>query len=240
MLSLWALLVAIAGCGTSSSPGPAEGATVSFSTSYEDALHAITDLGLQPAASVCGSGIGDYGSNGTVYRGPWWQPVGAEIAFDAENGTVVVWPTPLAALNWPDRLRSAPGATIDTIYLQGTPFNCPGREVEGTPPPGASKFVAPDQLDVYGRLAFASQSQRYEAALSAVTNLGLRLADPCYEQAKARGTAPTWHSMGQEGSFANTTALVVAPTAAASANWQAQARALPGALALDAPYTPPC
>ncbi|HEY7782053.1 MAG TPA: hypothetical protein VIC85_17825 [Ktedonobacterales bacterium] len=192
--------------------GPPEGATVRFSTPYADALRAVTDLGLQPAASVCGSDIGDYGSAAVVYRGPWWQPVGAEEAFAARDGTLVVRPTPLAAPDWSDRLRGVAGATVLTVYPANTPFNCPPRDVEGTPPPGASKVIAADQVDVAARVTFARPAVDYGAALNAVTDLGLRLADPCYERAKGRGTAPSWHPMGQEATFASAGTLVVAPT----------------------------
>jgi hypothetical protein len=213
---------------------------VTFSSSYTDAVRAITDLGLVPAASVRGSAIGDYESGGAVYRGPWWQPVGADVAFTTENGTLVVFPTPLAAPNWPDRLRGLPGATVDTLYTRYTPFNGPPHTVRGTPPPGASKLIAPDQLDVTARMIFARPSVDYDSAVDAVTDLGLRLADPCYELAKSRGPAPTWHPMGQEGSYASGGALAVAPTSVAAANWQDQPWALPSVTTLDIPFAPSC
>jgi hypothetical protein len=229
------LLVAITSCGGSSSAGPAEGAAVTFSSSYRATLRAVTDLGLVPAASVCGSAIAYQGASGS-----WWQPVGAETAYNADGGTLVLLPTPLAAPDWPDRL-SGIGAHNITIYPYNTPFNCaPPRTVPGTPPPGASRFVAADQLNVYAQIVFAGASATYNTALDAVTNLGLRLADPCYEQALARGAAPAWHATGQESGFAGAGILVVAPTFAAAANWQDRAHALISVTSLGAPFTAQC
>lgn len=233
-------LIAVAGCGSSTAPRPAEGASVQFSSSYADALIAVTDLGLQPAASVCGTTIDAYTSAGVADRGPWWQPVGAEAAFAAQNGTIVVWPTALAAPDWPNRLRGVAGATVLTVYPANTPFNCPPRDVAGTPAPGASKLIAADQLDVTARVTFTRSTDDYGAALNAVTDLGLRLADPCYEAAKAHGTAPNWHPMGQEGSYASAGTLVVAPTATAPVDWQDRVRALAGVASLEVPYSPSC
>jgi hypothetical protein len=229
------VLAAIVGCGTSGSQVLAEGASVTFSTTYQAALRAITDLGLVPAASVCGSGVRYQTASGT-----WWQRVGAEAEFNANGGELVLWPTPVAAPNWPDRLTGI-GAFNITFYARNTPFNCPSpRIVSGAPPTDASQFVAADQLGTYAQITFDSASESYDAGLGDVTDLGLRLADPCYEQAQTHGTTSSWHAMGQETAFADAGALVVAPTVAASADWQDQIQALSGVVSTEVPFTAQC
>lgn len=229
------IIVALVACGTSSTQGPAEGASATFSVTYSVALRAITDLGLVPAASVCGSGIRYESASGT-----WWQPVGAEAAFDTSGGQIVLWPTPLAAPDWPNRLSSV-GAHLITIYPHDTPFNCPSpRTLQGAPPADASHFVTADQLGTYAHVTFSSGAETYDAALNAVTDLGLRLADPCYERAQARGAVPAWHTMGQESGYAGSAALVVAPTSQASANWQNQIQALAGVVSTQVPFSAQC
>jgi hypothetical protein len=218
-------------------------AEVNFSlTSYADALRTVTDLGLRPSGSVCGSGFHSYVNGTQAWRGPWWQPVGVEAAFD-QRGGFVVRATPAAAPDWLDRLRSTFGAHIQTVYTTMTPANCPARDAEATPPADAVRYVPREQVDTALRVTFvrsARSAPGYETALKSVSELGLRLADPCSEQARAQGSAPTWHAMGQEAAFARDGALVLAVGPEASEQWLAQAAAMNGALGVDAPYTTAC
>jgi hypothetical protein len=215
--------------------------TFSF-TSYTDALRAVTDLGLRPSGSVCGSGFHNYVSGTQAWRGPWWQPVGVEAAFD-QRGGFVVRATPAAASDWLDRLRSTLGAHIQTVYTTMTPANCPARIAEGTPPADAVRSVPREQVDSVLHVTFARSARSapgYETALKSVSELGLRLADLCYEQARAQGKAPAWHTIGQEAAFARDGALVLAVGPEASEQWRAQAAAMNGVLGVDAPYATAC
>lgn len=146
-----------------------------------------------------------------------------------------VAPTPLAAPDWPTRLAAVPGVRrIHTL-----PFvSCPPAAaiITGIPPPDASLDLTANQIATYVRITFARPTDQYDAALDAMSNLGLRLADPCYEQAQPA----SWHAMGQEHPFASSHSLVVAPTLLTSRRWQDQVRATPGVVAIDAPFATRC
>ena len=89
------------------------------------------------------------------------------------------------------------------------------------------------------RVTFADTAQ-YAIALDAINALGFRLGDPCYEQARARGTKPTWHSMGQADSFTKTRMLVLATTAFNATNWAKQLEAVAGVVKVEAPFKMAC
>jgi hypothetical protein len=241
LLLLCLVLLSATACGGVSRPqGTPWGAEVAFFfTSYAEALRAVTDLGLQPSAAVCGSGFGSYANGTQEFRGPWWQPVGVEDSFD-QSGGFLVRSTPAAASDWLDRLQGVRGARVDIVYTNYTPINCPDRTVEGTPPPDAARYVPREQVGTTLRVAFARPAVGYDGALNALTELGLRLADPCYEQARAAGKMPSWHAMGQEMAFARDGTLVVAVGPEASERWREQVSARPDTLELDTPFTPAC
>ena len=72
--------------------------------------------------------------------------------------------------------------------------------------------------------------------LDVLNTLGFRLADPCYEQARARGTKPTWHSMGQADSFTRTRTLLLATTAFNATDWAKQLETVAGVAKVEAPF----
>ena len=188
-------------------PPPVYWAVVQFnpSVSYVEALRAITDLGLTTAVSC-------------TLPGMVWQPV-SEKAF---YPVLLVVATPAAPLGW-----MAPLAKIRGVQnVQPNPvYNCPLFD----PTPTAANLPAylPDSAPrTVARLTFAAGTS-YDDALGAILNLGLRLADPCYERLPA-GAPVAWHPMGQEAAFAQQHSLLVATTALSSTLWQQQARAAPG------------
>jgi hypothetical protein len=89
----------------------------------------------------------------------------------------------------------------------------------------------------YARISFANSvfvAFTYDTALYEITNLGLRLADPCFETGAVMNShgsaqAPV-DQQGQEAGYARTHALVVATTLAASSQWRSQSRAMGGAM----------
>ncbi len=108
------------------------------------------------------------------------------------------------------------------------------------PPADAARYVPIEQVDSTLRVTFAQPVIGYDAALAAVIELGLQLADPCYEQARAQGKAPVWHAMGQEDILARDGALVLAVGPEASEQWRTQAAAMSGVLGVDAPFVATC
>lgn len=85
-----------------------------------------------------------------------------------------------------------------------------------------------------------SVSVSYATALQEVTDLGLRLSNPCYEAAQERAARPAWSPMGQEHLFASQHQLVVASIPATRENWLQQVRALPGVTTIQAPILSSC
>lgn len=241
--SSWATVVAHAKhrvCGTSA-PGDSVPANptaqertgpvwVAFGpgATYATALREVTDLGLQPSGAFCPSGVAN-GANWTR-----WTPIQAAAEF-AQLSDLIVQPTPLAPSDWLTRLQAASQVSAVRINLV---TNCPAYGSE-TPVSGALLTLGPHVPASYARLTFAP-GVSYDAALQAISALGLRLANPCYERASAGGAPPLWQPAGQEADFAGSHTLLVAPGPAASTQWQAQARATTGVTAADAPYVAAC
>ena len=73
-----------------------------------------------------------------------------------------------------------------------------------------------------------SSATIYDTALKGIDGLGFRLAAPCYEQARARGAKPTWQSMNQAETFANSHSLILATTKENATIWLQQLLALSG------------
>ncbi len=114
-------------------------------------------------------------------------------------------------------------------------MSCPAYQVgqKFNPP-----HISPGQVGTYLRVIFSSGN--YDAALNAINNLGFRVANPCYEQARARGSKPAWSLMGQEDSFAQAYTLVLATTNNNAATWQSQLRSLHGVTKVEAPFKASC
>jgi hypothetical protein len=136
---------------------------------------------------------------------------------------------PLVASDWADRLRRAQ-EVHDVQPVEGS-HPCTAARFSLTPPAAdEDDGLPPDQVGAYTRLDFAA-GVSYAMALDETTNLGLRLADPCYERAVGRGQSPAWDPVGQDATFASGQTFIVATTALASTRWRerAQARAGSGA-----------
>lgn len=71
-------------------------------------------------------------------------------------------------------------------------------------------------------------SVSYDQAVAAISDLGLRLADVCYELHQSQGQRPAWRAMGQEQAYQASGSLIVAPTTDASEHWQDQVKSLAG------------
>jgi hypothetical protein len=141
---------------------------------------------------------------------------------------LLVSPTLLAPEGWLDRVRSLAGFSMaqtdvvtncPAILSPSPPFTVPG------PPEALITFAAPTT---------------YTAALEAMANLGVRLADPCYEALLRAGARPSWHLMGQESAFADGYVLVVASTLLAPGDWLKRTRALPAVHSIQTPVVSHC
>ncbi len=97
--------------------------------------------------------------------------------------------------------------------------------------------------DLYTQVTFAAGVE-YAQALYEISNLGLRLADPCYEEALAFRPPPTWpawHPMSQRAPFSGSQRLVVAPgVQVSSTTWTDQLHALTDVRGVTTPYAPSC
>jgi hypothetical protein len=193
--------------------------------SYSTALRTITDLGLELADLPCPNGTEFIA--GTPTRWQIWSPLAHPDDFTG-NAAFIAFATPLAPTDWLHAIVAAPGVKDVRTDLS---YNCPA-DVLATPPSGTLLTLGVSQPPAYARLIFGA-GVSYDAALLAVSNLGLRLADPCREQVLAAGHGYPWQPAGQESAYAATHALMLASSEAASAQWQTQARALSGVTAVE-------
>ncbi len=107
------------------------------------------------------------------------------------------------------------------------------------PKAGASPTLLTTDDTTYARISFSDaflHSVTYDTALYEIVNLGLRLADPCYETGIGTNfrvnPSASIDQQGQEGGYAKTHSLIVATTLASSTQWQSQARAIGGVTGL--------
>lgn len=243
------ILLASSGCGNGAT-GKRGGvpylppAFVDFASSvpYEQALQIITNLGLQP------------GFDCTI-----WQPMGQRETFSQTHHLFVMEGYLSAANDWLGRLQKTPGVVKVTNgfrVIAGTtpsaaqtanglkPYTCPVGEqaaAEGGPlPPGAILTLTSAQAGDYAQITFTAPTS-YDSALYDVSNVGLPLADPCYEQELEQGGSPAWHPQGQESSFATTHTLTMRTNKGVTSSlWQQQLRAISDIAAIKTPLTPQC
>jgi hypothetical protein len=179
----------------------------SSASSYADVLTEVTSLGLRLAGNPCVEGnLAD----GAVQSADQRAATAQEDNF-AELHLLLVAPTVLAPPDWAARLASLPGVTdVNTSAV----WNCPAM-VDGSLLDRLRSAPPRDQPTV---LHFANDVA-YGDALRAASDLGLRLADPCYEAALANGDQPTWRPANQQAAYAASGDLIVAPTILTPSDW---------------------
>jgi hypothetical protein len=219
--------------------GPADpyGAYVDFvpSVSYAAALRTITSLGLQTALpGRCFEGFTSSVA-ASLPQHVQWFPSGWQNMPWGHRLWVVS--TPVAAPYWLDRLRHASGVAAVQSGA-GLQFNCPDDPFVTSP--DQAGFLNADQAGTYVRLTFAAPLVSYDDALATIDNLGLRLAEPCYEGGVAHAIPWLWHPMDQSASFAARHVLVVATTLYASTTWRDQLQATHGVATVQAPAATSC
>lgn len=212
------------------------------SVSYADALREMTYLGVQPAV-FCGypSAV----DAGQVIKSKW-LPAGQRDRFQQEHHMWVV-KTITASPDWL-KLYRLPGFHTASSSQN---FGCSdGHANAGPPPPQGAPDVLTlnpadnqviKQIGIYAHVTFAAGVD-YDTALYDVSNLGLRLANPCYERSLLPHQHPEqWQPMGQEIAFGNSHGLVVAPVPLVSAvTWRDQVRTLPNVASAETAYHPVC
>ena len=126
-------------------------------------------------------------ADGSAILGSVWLPAGQRARFQQEHRMFVVQ-TIAHAPDWATKIYALPGAHRDPS-TQSIPCT-DGQPVGAQSPPssGAPNVLTTDrvgnQTGTYVYVTFLS-GVNYDAALYDVSNLGLRLADPCYEYALA-------------------------------------------------------
>ena len=196
---------------------PIYGAYVQFSAavSFQQAIQLITDLGLQtiPLCAI------------------QWKPMSSAADF-ANGHSLIVAATVNSAPLWFNRLQAMPGVT--SLQAAG-PHSCPMMRYD----PNALRFLGPDAPVTYVKVTFSSGTS-YDAAMGAVNNLGFRLANPCYEQARARGDKPAWNTAGEESAFGSSHTLLLATTAYNATAWLSQLKTVAGVTKIDEPLKVTC
>ncbi len=181
--------------------------TFTPSTSYQQALRVVTNLGLQTFADCAFS----------------WKPQGNKDIYQQHLLTVAA--TVASAPLWLARLKTAPG--VQNVQ-EGGPHSCPAIGATNSP-----AHLDAAKAGTFIRVTFANTIQSYDDALFAVDDLGFRLAAPCYEQGRAEGKKPSWNDMGQLDSFGKTHALLLATTSFNATTWADQLKATAGVVHIE-------
>jgi len=163
-------------------------------------------------------------SSNPIYGAFQWKPQGSSVDFSAYHQLVVTATVNSAPL-WFNRLQATPGIT--EVQADG-PHSCPMMRYD----PKALNRLKPDAPVTYVKATF-SNSISYDTALDAVNNLGFRLANPCYEKARAGGDKPAWKTAGQENVFGSSHTLLLATTGFNATTWQQQLKSLAGVTKVD-------
>ncbi len=182
---------------------PVFSALVTFSktTTYDQAIRIVSDLGLKTFADCRSEWVPEDGKH--YYASDRLFPVAA---------------TTNSAPLWLDRLKVTPGVT------QAVAEGVHGCTLDAG---GPIRRLSESQADTYLQVSFASGTA-YLKAWESLNALGFRLADPCYEKARGQGNKPTWQPMGEEGSFAQTHTFILATTEFNATTWRQQLQSVTG------------
>ncbi len=187
--------------------------TFASSVSYQQALKIIADLGLQLSA-FCPS---------------MWKPQLSGDIFS--DHSLWVFASVNSAPLWLNRLKATTG--VQDAQAVGA-HSCPMARLDDS-----FYRLHLQQSGTFVQVTFAP-TVSYGDALEAVSNLWFRMADPCYEQARAQGAKPTWYPQGQADTFAKTHSFVVATTGLNSIHWSDQLHATAGVVKVDASLKMTC
>jgi outer membrane protein assembly factor BamB len=179
---------------------PVYSASVTFksSTPYDSAIQLVSDLGLKTFAEC---------------RFTWVAQDDRDLYASAHVLTVAA--NTNSAPLWLERLQAMP--EITQVQSDDGPRSCPNNPINAQ----SVQRLPENQAGTYVQVSFVS-GPAYLKAWESLNALGFRVADPCYEQARAQGHKPAWHSMSQEESFAQKHNLVLATTPFNAITWRQQ------------------
>lgn len=208
--------------------------TVTFtsSTTYNQALEIVTNIGFQPGRLCSTTQL----TPDVQSRIRLWQPMGQRETFLQVHHLTIVQSL-YTPSDWLQRLHTS--TSVLTISSLETTFpSCLPSEISTSTP--TSKAVTPltgAEPTQYAQIIFDAPPNDYNVALYTVSNLGLLLADPCYEQTLNQAnertvqypwdTNPSWHPMSQKTEFNSNHMLVVETVPLITSSiWQSQLRTL--------------
>ncbi len=251
--------LALASCGTAP-PSPGRAGPSFFSSrvtftptiTYATALRDVTDLDTIPGLNCTAY------QGGTGLREPW-EPMGQRTAYARTHQLFVFQGGREMPTDWTARLANtgivAGGVNgiqqAWPLYVGEYPTSAPTEVTYACPPgvPSADAASVPlvmsnadvDAAGAYARITFDGPLANYDAALALVSNLGLRLADPCLESKGYPIPSNEWRTAGQEVPFASTHTLVVGTVRAMTSTWWLrQLRTTPGVGSTTSPFQPTC
>jgi outer membrane protein assembly factor BamB len=196
---------------------PVYQAVVTFAPtlSYQQALEMVTNLGLKTFVQCHAE----------------WVAGDEHDAFAGEHALLVAATVNSAPL-WLGRLKATQGVT--DVQARDGVIPC-----LAFPPGNGPQYLPPEQAGAVVLVTFTSAIS-YATALDSLNALGFRMADSCYEQARAQGQKPTWHPMGEADAFARTHALVLATTQYNAVTWAEQVKRVAGFASMDVSYQATC
>lgn len=238
--------------------------TFAPTVSYAQALRVVTNLGLQPALPCLPVTPTTINGKEIDLETLWQPAGQQQLFQQEHGLVVIQTPLAVEqqsiSRSWLDELKyfssvvtalhdAAPASTVNgdpvtslvpqvflnSVATNGVRYTCPPAMLPSEVTPTTPVLLTDNALPIgtYAQVSF-SRTTSYDSALSEVTNLGLRLADPCYEATIDSSSATTAASQpGQEGSFAKTNRLIVAVTRVTSMLWQGQTSALAGVVSVE-------
>jgi hypothetical protein len=239
--------------------GAAPSAAVSFtaSTSYATALRLITGLGLQ-LQQPCQ--VAQTDAQGKIIAALAWSPVGQKEYFKATQSTsthgtigktptvtvetilpeLSVYTTAIAPADWLARLHASTNVSSINAHVA---FSCPSigftrSSADSPTQPARITSIAPKKAGTDVLVTFAANGMSYDDALYIASNMGFRLAAPCYEQEV--GKPADWHPMGQQDTFARSHTLTLATTDMSPTDWVTRITHTAGVAKVDASYKAHC
>lgn len=237
LLSLLSLAACAGGIGQLGDANSQKGTLVQVqfdpSTPYGEAIRELNEVGLRitlPCRNVVALPAGA--------TGQWvrWEAVEQQTNYDPTDPRLWVTATPTAPPDWSQRVEHLPAVQKILPPASGS---CPNHLADATPEPNVAYYIADAHVGEIWRIGFAA-GVSYDATIASVNGIGIRLADPCYEQARSHGKSPAWHDMGQQDAFDRSHSLVIALTADTSTLWQQQVGSIPGAKPPVDPVSPAC
>jgi hypothetical protein len=181
-------------------------ATFTKGTTFQAALRLVTDMGLLPIAP-CRENTE---TTPTVGDQLPWKPQSQGDTFLIAH-QLVLSPTVLTPRGWYSQIITIPSVQFT---IKDPQFACSSYN-SYIPTNTNATFLPSQQVGHYAIVTFLASLDAYETALAIIINLGLRLANPCYET----NQSSSLDGAGQYPDYTNQHKLVIATTDRASTLW---------------------